>query len=195
MKRHLREQTEKIQEKLKVYERTRSEHRKHRKRKGFTTIGIVGYTNAGKSTLFNLLTKKQVIAENKLFATLGTHVGKLYLANGDPTDTSGYQSGMQLLLSDTIGFIRDLPPNLIAAFHSTLEDSVESDLLLHVVDGSDPNMLEKIHIVEDTLKHIQAKAPRIRVYNKMDLLGSQPIPKMESPEVLGSVSISAVTGF
>ncbi len=194
MKRHLREQTEKIQEKLKVYERTRNEHRKHRKRKGFTTIGIVGYTNAGKSTLFNLLTKKQVIAEDKLFATLGTHVGKLYLA-GDATSESGYQSGMQLLLSDTIGFIRDLPPNLIAAFHSTLEDSVESDLLLHVIDGSDPNMLEKIHIVEDTLKQIQAKAPRIRVYNKMDLPGAQSIPKTELPEVLGSISISAVTGI
>lgn len=101
---------------------------------------------------------------------------------------------MQLLLSDTIGFIRDLPPNLIAAFHSTLEDSVESDLLLHVIDGSDPNMLEKIQIVEDTLKQIHATAPRIRVYNKMDLPGSQSIPKMELPEVLSSVSISAVTG-
>lgn len=193
MKRHLREQTEKIREKLLVYERTRSEHRKNRKRRGFTTIGIVGYTNAGKSTLFNLLTKKQVIAEDKLFATLGTHVGKLYLAN-DVVDETVYEPGMQILLSDTIGFIRDLPPNLIAAFHSTLEDSIESDVLLHVIDASDPNMIEKIEIVEDTLRRIEATAPRIRVYNKVDLPGSQPVLETDTPEILGNVSISAVTG-
>lgn len=193
MKRHLREQTEKIREKLTVYERTRSEHRKSRKRRGFLTVGIVGYTNAGKSTLFNLLTKKQVIAEDKLFATLGTHVGKLFLAKQSENDTE-YQAGMQVLLSDTIGFIRDLPPNLIAAFHSTLEDSIESDVLLHVIDASDPNMLEKIEIVEDTLRRIDAKAPRIRVYNKVDMPNVQPIPETDSPEILGNVKISAVTG-
>ncbi len=193
MKRHLREQTEKIQEKLTVYERTRSEHRKNRKRRGFLTIGIVGYTNAGKSTLFNLLTKKHVIAEDKLFATLWTHVGRLYLANTVEDETE-YHSGIQLLLSDTIGFIRDLPPNLIAAFHSTLEDSIESDILLHVIDANDPNMLEKIEIVEETLRKIEAKAPRIRVYNKVDIRGPQKIMDTDSPEILGNARISAVTG-
>jgi GTP-binding protein HflX len=193
MKRHLREQTEKIQEKLIVYERTRSEHRKNRKRKGFATIGIVGYTNAGKSTLFNLLTKKHVIAEDKLFATLGTHVGKLFLANSEADETE-YRPGMQLLLSDTIGFIRDLPPDLIAAFHSTLEDSIESDLLLHVIDASDTNMLEKIEIVEETLARIDAKAPRIRAYNKIDAPEVQEVPETDSPDILGHACVSAVTG-
>lgn len=129
MKRHLKEKERAILEKLKTYERTRALHRENRKRHGLLTVGIVGYTNAGKSSLFNTLTRKGVLAEDKLFATLGTSVGKAYLPNRDNT------SGTEVLLNDTIGFIRDLPPDLIAAFRSTLEDSVESRLILHVVDA------------------------------------------------------------
>lgn len=166
MKRHLREKEFVLLEKLKTYERTRSLHRESRKRKWLITIGIVGYTNAGKSSLFNTLTKKWVLAEDKLFATLGTSVGKLYLESEDGV-------GKEVLLNDTIGFIRDLPPNLIAAFRSTLEDSIESALLLHVVDAWDPWIEEKISIVDETLKQIGANQKRIYVFNKIDLIDAE----------------------
>ena len=166
MKRHLREHEYKIRERLKVYERTRSEHRKARKRKDLKTVGIVGYTNAGKSALANALTKKWVLSENKLFATLGTSVGKMWVATGE-------ERGQEILICDTIWFIRDLPPDLIDAFKSTLEDSIESDLLLHVIDANDPNREDKIKVVNATLEQIGAKNDRILVFNKCDLLSSE----------------------
>ena len=133
MKRHLKEKTRKIEDKLKEYAKMRKLHRESRKKKGMPTIGIVGYTNAGKSSLLNGLTRKGILAENKLFATLGTNVGNLY---------------------DTIGFIRDLPPQLIKSFASTLEDSIESDLLPHVIDASDPYLEERISVVHEILEKI-----------------------------------------
>lgn len=163
MKRHLREKELVIQEKLKTYERTRGLHRESRKRKWLITAGIVGYTNVWKSSLFNTLTKKWVLAEDKLFATLGTNVGKMYIKTED-------MRWFELLLNDTIGFIRDLPPELIAAFHSTLEDSVESDILLHVVDAGDPWIEEKIQIVNETLDTIDARQPRLYIFNKSDTI-------------------------
>jgi GTP-binding protein HflX len=165
MKRHLREKSELIHEKLKTYEKTRAEHRKHRKRIGYPTVGIVGYTNAGKSTLMNALTHKGVLAEDKLFATLGTSVGKMYVP---PEDPASCERGTEILVNDTIGFIRELPPDLIAAFSSTLEDSIESDLLLHVVDAGDPKVYEKMDIVNETLEKIGAKQKRLLVFNKTD---------------------------
>lgn len=170
MKRHLRENEKRITEKLHIYERTRAQHRQSRKRKDFKTIGIVGYTNSGKSSLMNALTRKWVLAENKLFATLGTSVGKMYLETPD-------FKWKEVLLNDTIGFIRDLPPNLIKAFSSTLEDSVESDFLLHVIDASDPKIIDKIEVVENMLEKIWANQFRINVFNKIDLIDS---PKIES---------------
>lgn len=170
MKRHLKEKERVIVEKLKVHERTRALHRENRKRKNLPTVGIVGYTNAGKSSLFNILTHKGVLAEDKLFATLGTSVWKFWMRD----ETSDIE-GKSLLLNDTIGFIRDLPPDLIAAFTSTLEDSIESDLLLHVVDASDPWIEEKIKIVDDTLDQIWARQKRIYVFNKSDLLSREQI--------------------
>lgn len=166
MKRHLREKAEDIKERLKVYEKVREQHRKHRKRMGLPTVGIVGYTNAGKSTLMNALTHKGVIAENKLFATLGTSVGKMYVP---PDDPESCDRGEEVLVNDTIGFIRDLPPDLIAAFSSTLEDSIESDLLLHVIDAADPKVFEKVAVVNETLEKIGAKQRRIFVFNKIDV--------------------------
>ncbi len=163
MKRHLREKELIIHEKLKTYERTRKLHREARKRKWLSTIGIVGYTNAGKSSLFNTLTKKWVLAEDKLFATLGTNVGRMYIGTND-------WLWQEILLNDTIGFIRDLPPDLIAAFHSTLEDSVESDILLHVIDAGDPWIEEKIKIVDETLSTIDARQMRIYIFNKSDTI-------------------------
>ncbi len=186
MKRHLREQAEKIKEKLQVYERTRSEHRRRRLRQGFTTIGIVGYTNAGKSTLFNTLTKKSVLAEDKLFATLGTSVGKVYVASEDGR-------GTEFLVNDTVGFIRDLPPELIAAFSSTLEDSIESTLLLHVVDAGDLDMIRKMAVVDETLAKIGATQSRKIVFNKCDQidLGRRMELMTSFPDAL---FVSAVSG-
>lgn len=183
MKRHLREKSELIHEKLKTYEKTRAEHRKRRKRVGFPTVGIVGYTNAGKSTLMNALTHKGVLAEDKLFATLGTSVGKMYVA---PADPESCERGTEILVNDTIGFIRDLPPDLIAAFSSTLEDSIESDLLLHVVDAGDPKVYEKMAIVDETLEKIGAKQKRLFVFNKIDAC---------PPERVMELKMAAATGF
>lgn len=166
MKRHLKEKERKILEKLKTYENMRSVHRQSRKRKELPTVWIVWYTNAWKSCLLNVLTHKWALSEDKLFATLGTNVWNLYLQS----ETWEWR---EILLSDTIWFIRDLPPELIKAFSSTLEDSVESNLLLHVIDWSDPKIEEKIKIVEDTLDSIWAKQRRLYVINKIDLLNEE----------------------
>lgn len=163
MKRHLRAQSLRIEERLEKYAKTREQHRKARQRKELKTVGIVGYTNAGKSALMNVLTHKGVLSEDKLFATLGTSVGKMYFENPEG-------KGDEVLVNDTIGFIRDLPPELIRAFSSTLEDSIESDLLLHVIDASDPKINEKIQIVEDTLDRIGAIQQRLYVFNKIDAI-------------------------
>jgi len=165
MKRHLKIQIFKIEKELKEYERMRKLHRDSRIRKGMPTVGIVGYTNTGKSSLLNAMTKKWILAENKLFATLGTHVGKVYILKNKET-----WEGKEVLLNDTIGFIRDLPPKLIKSFSSTLEDSIESDLLLHVIDASDPFIDERISIVNHILDEIWAKQKRIMIFNKIDLL-------------------------
>lgn len=165
MKRHLRDKILKIEHKLKEYENMRKLHRESRKRKGLPTVGIVWYTNAGKSSILNSLTNKWVLAENKLFATLWTNVGKIWMMK-DPEQWTG----KEILLNDTIWFIRDLPPKLIKAFSSTLEDSIESDILLHVIDAGDPFIHERIQVVNDVLNQIGAKQPRIMVFNKIDMI-------------------------
>jgi GTP-binding protein HflX len=126
--------------------------------------------------LLNVLTKKWVLAEDKLFATLWTNIWKMYIKPEEISENikksfrlKEYE-WLEILLNDTIGFIRDLPPNLIEAFRSTLEDSIESDLLLHVVDISDPKIEEKIKIVDDILENIWANQSKIYVFNKVDLL-------------------------
>lgn len=176
MKRHLRTRKEAIRKELQKYGKVREQHRQSRKRKWFFSVGIVGYTNAGKSSLLNLLTKKWVLAEDKLFATLGTSVWKMHVSYGEIPEITKKKLGLweyqdlDILLSDTIGFIRDLPPELIDAFSSTLEDSIESDLLLHVVDASDPKIDEKIQVVDDILRQIGANQKKIYVFNKMDMV-------------------------
>ncbi len=174
MKRHLKEKVLKIENELKEYEKMRKLHREWRIRKGMPTIGIVGYTNTGKSSLLNVMTKKWILAENKLFATLGTHVGKLYIMKNSET-----WEWKEILLNDTIGFIRDLPPKLIKSFSSTLEDSIESDMLLHVIDASDPFIDERIQIVNDILDKIGAKQKRMMVFNKIDLLDKQQLEEIK----------------
>jgi len=174
MKRHLKYKILKIETELKEYEQMRKLHRDSRIRKGMPTVGIVGYTNTGKSSLLNAMTKKGILAENKLFATLGTHVGKLYIMTNPETG-----QGKEILLNDTIGFIRDLPPKLIKSFSSTLEDSIESDLLLHVIDASDAFIDERISIVNDILDKIGAKQKRIMVFNKIDLLDKTQLAELK----------------
>jgi len=169
MKRHLATREKEIRKKLDGYSKVRETHRQGRKKKWFLTVGIVGYTNAWKSTLLNALTNKWVLSEDKLFATLGTSVWKLWIAPDQQKEWE-YVAGKEVLLSDTIGFIRDLPPELVDAFASTLEDSIESDILFHVIDVSDPKYREKLKVVEDILDKIWAKQERIYVCNKIDLI-------------------------
>lgn len=169
MKRHLANREKEIRKKLEGYSKVRETHRQGRKKKWFLTAGIVGYTNAWKSTLLNALTNKWVLSEDKLFATLGTSVGKMWIAPEQQSQWE-YIKGTEVLLSDTIWFIRDLPPELVDAFASTLEDSIESDILFHVVDGSDPKIDEKIKVVDDILERIDATQKRIYIFNKIDLL-------------------------
>lgn len=169
MKRHLARRELEIRKDLEKYKRVRETHRQGRKKKGFTTIGIVGYTNAGKSSFMNLMTHKWVLSEDKLFATLWTSVGKMWLPAKDPRE-GVFSPWKEILFSDTIGFIRDLPPELVDAFASTLEDSIESDILFHVIDASDPKIQEKIEVVESILDRIGAKQPRYYIYNKIDLI-------------------------
>ena len=174
MRRHLKDKQFKIMKKLEEYQNMRKLHREGRRKKGMLTIGIVWYTNVGKSSLLNFLTWKWVLAENKLFATLWTHVGNMYLMT-DPEKGLG----KEVLLNDTIGFIRDLPPHLVKAFSSTLEDSIESDLLLHVVDISDPFVEEKMEVVNSILDDIGAKQKRILVFNKIDKLDKKRLSQLK----------------
>ncbi len=196
MKRHLKEKEFIILKKLESYGRTRALQRESRKRKWFVTVGIVGYTNAWKSSLFNTLTKKWVLAEDKLFATLGTSVWKVWInLHEENTDSSTYKAEwFELLINDTIGFIRDLPPELISAFTSTLEDSVESDLLLHVIDSNDEWIDEKISIVDATLESIEATQPRLYIFNKIDGLDKKKRKVLEKKyRELSPVFVSAMT--
>ena len=129
-----------------------------RKNRGkMVRVALVGYTNVGKSTLMNLLSKSEVFAENKLFATLDTTVRKVIIEN------------LPFLLSDTVGFIRKLPHHLIESFKSTLDEVREADLLLHIVDISHPNFEEQLEVVNQTLKEIdKSEKPMILIFNKID---------------------------
>ncbi|MBI2995788.1 MAG: GTPase HflX [Candidatus Melainabacteria bacterium] len=160
MKRHLKKREQKIKEKLKHHDLVQLNHRRQRRSKDLKTISLVGYTNAGKSTLLNSLTKKGVYVADELFATLETTVGRLYLQNTEKI----------VLLSDTIGFIQDLPPDLIDAFRSTLSEIIDADLLLHIIDTSDPLYENKIKVVESILFDLKVSdKPKIYVFNKVDL--------------------------
>jgi GTP-binding protein HflX len=138
--------------------------RRDRKRSDVPTVALVGYTNAGKSTLFNRLTAAGAYAADQLFATLDPTVRRLTLA-----------PGFEIALADTVGFVRDLPHELVAAFRSTLQEAREADLLLHVIDAADPERSERVEQVNEVLKSIGAgDLPQVEVYNKIDRTGDAP---------------------
>jgi GTP-binding protein HflX len=151
-------------ERLVKVKRQRATQRRQRERRGTFNISLVGYTNAGKSTLFNALVKARAYAANQLFATLDTTTRQLYLADRKRRHRS-------VSLSDTVGFIRDLPHGLIDAFQATLQEAVDADLLLHVVDAANPHHPEQIEEVQRVLHEIGADGvPQLLVFNKTDAL-------------------------
>ncbi|MBI3620284.1 GTPase HflX [Candidatus Roizmanbacteria bacterium] len=159
MKRHWRIQIKKVADQLEKYEQGREQRLKRRQELGLQTVSLVGYTNAGKTTLFNRLANKRKLASDILFATLDSSVGQMYLA----------PIKKEVLISDTIGFIQNLPPALIQAFKSTLTESIHSRLLLHVIDSSDPKIREKIIAVENILHDLQIEfKDHLYVFNKVD---------------------------
>lgn len=165
-KRDIRQKIDLLKGKLKKIEKQGNTQRKGRK--GIVRIALVGYTNVGKSTLMNLLTKADILAENKLFATVDSTVRKVVLEN------------IPFLISDTVGFIRKLPTHLIESFKSTLAEIQEADLLVHVVDLSHPSYEDQITVVNQTLNEMGAgDKPTIMVFNKIDIA-----PKMPSEEEL-----------
>lgn len=166
-RRMIGEAVKRIRDRLVKVKRQRSTQRRKRERHEAFNISLVGYTNAGKTTLFNALVKARAYAADQLFATLDTTTRQLYL--GD--------LARSVSLSDTVGFIRDLPHGLIDAFQATLQESVDADLLLHVVDAASPDFLKQIDQVQRVLKEIGAiDIPQILVFNKLDMLDAPLIP-------------------
>ncbi len=161
MKRHLASQEKRIRDKLQKIQTQHETQRNSRKRKNLKTVAIVGYTNAGKSQILKTLTQKLVKVKDELFATLDTRIGQLYL----PTTQS------ICLLSDTIGFIQNLPPDLIDSFRSTLDEAIHADIILHAIDYADPMKEKKIKTVLEILKDLKIeKTTSIFVCNKIDLI-------------------------
>ncbi len=185
-KRKLDRRVNLLNEKLRELKRHREVQRRARERSDVLSASIVGYTNAGKSTLFNRLTGASSYAADQLFATLDTTARKLFL-EGD--------SRRQVVLSDTVGFIRHLPHGLVAAFRSTLEETAQADLLLHVVDAGNPEWRGQIAEVNKVLAEIGAEAiPQILVYNKIDVAGLEPGVERDEYGKITTVRLSAKTG-
>ncbi|WP_017727412.1 GTPase HflX [Halalkalibacterium ligniniphilum] len=176
-RRHIRRRMSEIERQLQTVVNHRERYRERRNRNGVLQIALVGYTNAGKSTLLNRLTEADTLEEDQLFATL------------DPTTRKfSLPSGMNVLLSDTVGFIQDLPTTLIAAFRSTLEEVAQADLLLHVVDSSNKQYDQHEETVNQLLKELEASSiPQLIVYNKTD----QQITDFFASALVPSIQISA----
>jgi GTP-binding protein HflX len=171
-------------QRLEQVDKQREQGRRTRKKAEVPTISLVGYTNAGKSTLFNRLTDSRVYAADKLFATLDPTLRKLELA-----------PGLETVLADTVGFVRDLPHELVAAFKSTLVETRDAALLLHVVDAHDPERRARIEQVDEVLDEIGAEdVDQLLVYNKIDLSGDEARLERDGEGRVNRVFVSAVTG-
>ena len=183
-RRMLRLRIKQLKEKLDKLKRQRTMQRKKRSRSHVLNISIVGYTNAGKSTLFNQLTRANALAMNQLFATLDTTSRKLFI-----------EEGVECVISDTVGFIKALPTTLIEAFKSTLEESREADLLLHVVNMANPNHSEQIIAVNKILDEIKASSiPQILVLNQIDRLDIKANHERDEYGRISTIQLSAKTG-
>nr|WP_206768034.1 GTPase HflX [Brevibacillus formosus] len=159
-RRHIRKRISELKQQLEDTVRTRQLHRERRKKNNVFQIALVGYTNAGKSTILNKLTNANTLQEDKLFATLDPTTRQLELPNG-----------LDVLLTDTVGFIQDLPTSLVAAFRSTLEGVKEADLILHVVDSHHPDFQVHMEVVDKILRELKAEEiPQLVVFNKADML-------------------------
>jgi GTP-binding protein HflX len=166
-RRMIGETIKRTKERLSKVKRQRQTQRRQRERRDAFNISLIGYTNAGKSTLFNALVKARAYAADQLFATLDTTTRQLYLG----------EAGRSVSLSDTVGFIRDLPHGLVDAFQATLQEAIDADLLLHVIDASSPDCVEQIEQVQRVLKEIGADGiPQLLIFNKVDALDADHQP-------------------
>lgn len=180
-RRHIRRIIQTLEANLEQVRRVRSTQRRRRAKNAMPTVALVGYTNAGKSTVLNRLTRSDIPANNRLFDTLDTTTRRLWLP----------ELGKEVLLSDTVGFIRKLPTHLIEAFQATLEELQYADLLLHVIDVSAPDWEEQAKVTDGLIRSLGAeRTPVLRVYNKCDAVP----PAMALPRDRGGVCVSAVTG-
>jgi len=180
-RRRIRDRVKAIKKQLETVSANRSQHRNSRKRNKTPSFALIGYTNTGKSTLLNALTHSQVLAKDQVFATLDPTTRKVHLPDGPPA-----------VLTDTVGFIRKLPPQLIEAFKATLEESAEADVLVHVVDLSNPQMQTQIDVVNQLIKEFGWDSkPIITVFNKVD---QAPFEKQFQVKAFPRVFVSALTG-
>jgi GTPase len=183
-RRMIGEQVKKLKERLRKVGTVRDTQRAGRTRSGILRVALVGYTNAGKSTLFNRITGADAYVADQLFATLDTTTRRVYLAD----DAS-------IALSDTVGFIRDLPHTLVDSFKATLEETIQADLLLHVVDSASAQRDEQIAAVDEVLAEIgAAEVPRILVYNQIDRAGLAPEIVRDAHGKILNIKVSAFTG-
>ena len=183
-RRLLGERVKMLKARLGKLQKQRETQRRARNKSNGFTVSIVGYTNAGKSTLFNALTKAGAYAADQLFATLDTTSRRLYLPDVG-----------NVVLSDTVGFVRELPHQLVAAFRTTLEETIHADLLLHVIDAASPTRSDQITQVNHVLAEIGAESvPQLLVYNKIDISGGEPEVVLDECGRIARVMVSARTG-